>query len=99
PIDPDGSDWLHFAHAIGADRVVLVSPDRLGGINQARLILAYANNAGLNAGIWLNETETQPAEIRQSNRAGIATLPVWATQRFNAPLPEDPDATCRHLTA
>lgn len=99
PIDPDGSDWCAFSRAIQTDRIVLVTPDRLGGINQARLIAAYAKNQNLPAGVWLNETAPQPENIRQSNREGIASLPVWATQRFNAPLPEDPNATLRHLTA
>lgn len=94
PIDPGGMDWADFAATISADRVVLVVPDRLGAINQARLTAAYAHNRALRAGIWLNEQESQPEEIRHSNRAGItlSNLELWATQRINSLKPEDPDA-------
>ncbi len=99
PLDPDGRDWCDFARAIGADRVVLVTPDRLGGINQARLVSAYAGrHPTLVSGIWLNEVQPQPDDIRHSNRTGLADQTVWATQRFGALLPEQPDLAIRHLT-
>lgn len=99
PLDRDGSDWASFAHAIHADRVVLVTPDRLGGINQARLVTAYAKARNLHAGLWLNELQPQPDDVRLSNREGLFDLPLWATQRHNEPLPEDPENTQRHLSA
>lgn len=99
PIDPDGRDWRDFAHGIHADRVVLVVPDRLGAINQARLTLAYSRKHDIPAGIWLNENEVQSDQVRQSNRQGLSGLPVWATQRFNAELPENPGVTVNHLAA
>lgn len=98
PLDEDGSDWTAFARRIRADRLVLVVPDRLGAINQARLTFAYAQaNTGLPSGIWLNEVQPQPDDIRQSNRQGLKGLPLWATQRCNQSLPEDPAFTRSHL--
>lgn len=98
PLDSDGRDWCDFAHAIKADRVVLVTPDRLGGINQGRLVTAYARrHPALVCGIWLNEVQPQPDAIRDSNRVGLADHPIWATQRFETWLPEEPALAIRHL--
>jgi dethiobiotin synthase len=99
PLDPSGADWADFATAIGADRIVLVVPDRLGAINQARLTAAYAQRQRLRAGIWLNEHESQPEEIRRSNRIGIlqSHLPLWGIQHFGETEPEDPASSLVHL--
>ena len=88
PVDPDGRDWADFAAAIRADLVVLVVPDRLGAINQARLTLAYAVQRGLNAGLWLNAVTLPDAEVAAANREGLRSLglPLWAEQP-HGPLP------------
>jgi dethiobiotin synthetase len=92
-------DWRDFAEEIAADRVVIVTPDRLGGINQARLALSYAaRRRKLPCGIWLNEVTPQVDAIRRSNREALSPR-LWATQRFEAPLPEDPEQTRRFLRA
>lgn len=99
PLDSDGRDWASFAQRIGADRVVLVTPDRLGAINQARLVAAYARASQLPAGLWLNEVEPQSEEVRQSNREALSSLSLWATQGFRKELPDAPDASRQHLSA
>lgn len=86
PIDPCGSDWADFARALKVDYVVCVVDDRLGAINQARMVARYCHAKGiLNAGIWLNAAHANPEPaIAASNRAGIAScgLPLWGESAF-----------------
>jgi 8-amino-7-oxononanoate synthase len=91
PVDGAGCDWVDFARALGVDAVVLVIPDRLGAINQARLALAYAQSIGVPTGLWLNATAPVDPLVAASTRAGLsaAGLPVWAEQRFGAVEPVD----------
>lgn len=80
PLDASGRDWADFANAIGASAVVLVVADRLGAINQSRLVLAYARSRGLHAGIWLNQADGAPSpEVSASTRATLRSLglPLW----------------------
>lgn len=79
PLADDGRDWADFAVEIGADAVVLVVPDRLGAINQARLTLAYARSRGLRAGVVLNAVAPCGAEVRVANREGLREVgaAVW----------------------
>ncbi len=93
PLDSGGRDWTDFARAITTDRIVLVVPDRLGAINQARLTAAYAKRIGKPAGLWLNEVEAQSDEVRRSNRDALEAVPLIASQRFGAELPENPERT------
>lgn len=74
PLAADGRDWLDYADAVGADVVILVVPDRLGAINQARLAHAYAVRRGRVPVIWLNGFEPVSGEVSESNRAGLARL-------------------------
>src|SRR5207253_2339955 len=55
PLDAEARDWADFAAALAPDAVVIVVPDRLGAINQARLAHARAAAPGLPAGVWLND--------------------------------------------
>jgi len=86
PIDPDGSDWAGFARTLEVDHVVCVVDDRLGAINQARMIASYCLTKGiLSAGLWLNAAHAIPEPaIAASNRAGLAncTLPLWGESAF-----------------
>ena len=91
PIDPRGYDWADFTRAIRGDLTLLVVEDRLGAINQARLLGAYARSKGLQSGFWLNEVTKQTAAVRQSNREAIEALknpPLWAMQSFENEQPE-----------
>jgi 8-amino-7-oxononanoate synthase len=91
PVDTQGADWADLAAAAGVHAVVLVVPDRLGAINQARLAHGRALQAGLRAGVWLNATKPVDAAVAKSNREGIRAcrVPVWAEQAFGADGPAD----------
>jgi dethiobiotin synthetase len=92
PIDPCGSDWADFARALNVDYVVCVVEDRLGAINQARMVARYCHAKGiLSAGLWLNAAHAHPEPaIAASNRAGLANcgLPLWGESAFGI----DPEA-------
>ena len=94
-----GSDWVDFALRAGVEAVVLVVPDRLGAINQARLVWAGAIQAqALNAGIWLNAVAPVDPAVAASNRTQLRALgvPIWAEQgQLAAALPEHPDVAVR----
>jgi 8-amino-7-oxononanoate synthase len=93
PLDEDGRDWADFGRAVGADHVVVVVPDRLGAINQARLSYGRARETGLRAGIWFNAPEPVDPAVTESNRTVLTQLgiPIWADQRFEALLPDRPE--------
>lgn len=82
PLDGGGRDWTDFAKAIGAEKVVLVVEDRLGAIGQARMVHAFAKQAGLDAGILLNQFRPVDASTRRSNFETLEALgvPIWARQ-------------------
>jgi len=86
PVDVCGSDWADFARALKVEFVVCVVDDRLGAINQARLIASYCHAKGiLSAGLWLNAAHAVPdPPIAASNRAGLANcgLPLWGESTF-----------------
>jgi len=86
PIDPCGSDWADFARAYGAGYVLCVVDDRLGAINQARMVASYCHAKGiLTAGLWLNAAHANPEPaIAASNRTGIAQcgLSLWGESKF-----------------
>ncbi len=86
PLDDKGFDWADFAHAVSADGVILVVEDRLGAINQARLLSHYAQAKRLPAYFWLNECRSQNDAVRSSNREEIEKLPfpLIARQRYDA---------------
>jgi 8-amino-7-oxononanoate synthase len=93
PIDDRARDWADFAAAIEVDAVVIVVPDRLGAINQARLAGARAASAKLHAGVWLNATAPVGRDVADSTRAGLraAGVPLWAEQAHGVELPDKPD--------
>jgi len=99
PLDDAAADWTDFALAVDAERVVVVVPDRLGAISQARLAYQYATRHGAVAGVWLNATQPHMAsDILASNRAGLASagVPLWAEQGFAVIEPKD-SAQLRHF--
>ena len=56
PLDSAGRDWADFARMIGADAALLVVEDRLGSINQARLLASYAAARRVPAANWWART-------------------------------------------
>ena len=59
PLDVDGSDWLSFAKLAEVDAVVVVIEDRLGAINQTRLVMHYLECLEIPSFVWLNKMEPQ----------------------------------------
>ena len=92
PIDGSARDWADFAAAAEVAAVVLVVPDRLGAINQARLVFGRAAQAAIPVGVWLNAAAPIDTAVAESNRAGLqaAGLPLWAEQAHGAALPAEP---------
>jgi 8-amino-7-oxononanoate synthase len=99
PVDDQGRDWADLAAAMGAQAVVIVVPDRLGAINQARLAYGRAREAGLHAGVWLNATAPVDPAVAESNRQGLraAQVPIWAEQAHGAEGPADPESLMAFL--
>ncbi|HXA14400.1 MAG TPA: dethiobiotin synthase [Opitutaceae bacterium] len=99
PIDDRVRDWADFAAALEVDAVVIVVPDRLGAINQARLACARAASAKLRAGVWLNATAPVGRDVANSTRAGLraAGVPLWAEQAHGAALPDKPEELVEQL--
>lgn len=94
PVDASSRDWADFAEAVDANAVIVVVPDRLGAINQARLAFARAAERKLHAGVWLNAVGSVDPEVAASNRDGLRTagIPIWAEQAHRALSPQRPDA-------
>jgi 8-amino-7-oxononanoate synthase len=95
PVDAEGRDWADFAVAVPVDAVVVVVPDQLGAINQARLAYARAMACGVRAGVWLNATSSVDPAVAAANREGLAAarVPLWAEQAHDALLPRWPERT------
>jgi dethiobiotin synthetase len=90
PVDGAGADWADFAARAPVDAVVLVVANRLGAINQARLLASYCRVRKLpEPCFWLNEATACAAAVRESNSAGLAGagLGVLAAQRPGEILP------------
>jgi dethiobiotin synthase len=82
PLAPDGLDSADFPILIGANAVVLVVADRLGAINQARLVhhyFSHRNPTNLPHGIFLNALTPPPPEVAASTRAALIAcgIPLW----------------------
>ncbi|MFM8904445.1 MAG: hypothetical protein ACKOIB_04240, partial [Verrucomicrobiota bacterium] len=72
PLGADGSDWSDFAAAVRPGLVVIVVPDRLGAISQARTAYAYLRRRWRGAaGVWLNAARRPSAAVAASNREGL----------------------------
>lgn len=77
PLDADGRDWADFAREIRADATLLVVEDRLGAINQARLLAAYAKSRRVPRCFFLlNRIRRSSAAVHGSNQSGLRTAGV-----------------------
>lgn len=65
PIDPDGLDWRDFAQALMPDCTLVVVDDRLGSINQSRLLHDYLG--ALPHAFILNQRQAIDAAVHESN--------------------------------
>ncbi len=100
PLDEQGRDWADFARAVEVDATILVVPDRLGAINQARLTYGRAKQVGLvHAGVWLNAVTPVDHAVAAANRSSLLALgvPLWAEQAHGAMEPLDAAAVRRYL--
>lgn len=72
PVDDDGSDWADVARVCGAEAIILVVEDRLGSINQARLLASHCRlKQVVRPIIYLNARRAPPPEVARSNRAAL----------------------------
>lgn len=69
PIDPTGLDWLDLIDAILPDRVIAVVDNRLGSINQSRLLHHYLGNRP--HAFVLNEVSPIDPAVHASNLAAL----------------------------
>lgn len=93
PVDSDGSDWSDFAVELAPDATVIVLEDRLGAINQGRLVAAYAKFKNMpKCGFWLNAAKETSAEVRSVNRTHLAPtgIPILADTAFGDTAPRLP---------
>jgi 8-amino-7-oxononanoate synthase len=67
PLDERGYDWLDFAKAAGVDSIVAVVEDRLGAINQARLLEKYLLGCGISFELHLNSAGEVDAAVHSAN--------------------------------
>ena len=83
PLDASGADWRDFATALPVDAVALVVENRLGAINQMRLLEAYCRELPMPCGVWLNEVDPQNPDVLSANEEASTMLriPTWANQR------------------
>jgi dethiobiotin synthetase len=90
PIDNNGNDWLDFANYLRVDYLILVVEDRLGAINQGRLLSSHLESSSLCTGIWLNETKPQDPTVKKSNLTALSLgpVPVWAVQSHGKKQPD-----------
>lgn len=96
PIDIDGTDWTDVARDLAADATIIVLDDRLGAINQARLVAAYAKSKNVpKAGFWLNAVTDVGSDLRSVNRSQLAPtgLPILADTAYGDTAPRLPSGS------
>lgn len=86
PLELTGGDWRDFATNLPVDAVILVLENRLGAINQMRLLESYCQKLPMACGFWLNEVRPQREETIRTNEAALAfsKMPTWAIQRHDS---------------
>ncbi|MDE3084183.1 MAG: dethiobiotin synthase, partial [Verrucomicrobiota bacterium] len=99
PIDEQNHDWADLAKILDVNATLVVVPDRLGAINQARLAYARAAQEKLRAGVCLNANAPVDAAVAASNRAGLRTagIPLWVELRYNQQSFSQPEVLQEHL--
>ena len=87
PLERSGGDWRDFATTLPVDLVILVLENRLGSINQMRLLEAYCSELPMACGFWLNEVSPQDSEVSLANEDALASskIPTWAIQHHDEP--------------
>lgn len=86
PLDESGLDSVDLALNLPADYLLLVIHNRIGAINQTRLLAAYAPHSRITTGIWFNDRMPVDHDITCSNYLELANLsiPVWGHQLYES---------------
>lgn len=80
PIDSTTQeDYKDLALKLQVDGLILVIENRLGAMNQARLLTSYAPTMSIPTGLWVNTVKHQPPQVHTSNMEVLSTLglPIW----------------------
>lgn len=90
PLDISGADGRDLAIEVKVDFIVLVIQNRLGAINQARLLDAYTPKDSAKIGFWLNDIKPRDILVTESNLAALRAMqtPLWGHQRYKESEPE-----------
>lgn len=88
PLDISGKDGRDLAIELNVDYIILVIANRLGAINQGRLVSSYLSQTyqkNTNVGLWFNDLNSRDNQITQSNFKELSLLhiPIWAHHGFN----------------
>lgn len=90
PLDESGKDGRDLALELKVDFIVLVIHNRLGAINQARLLEAYTPISSTKVGFWLNDLSARDGRLTESNLSGLKALKstLWAHHGFGEAEPD-----------
>lgn len=90
PLDISGADGRDLAIELKVDFIVLVIQNRLGAINQGRLLDAYTPKDSAKVGFWLNDIEPRDILVTESNLAAFRAMhtPLWGHQGYKESEPE-----------
>lgn len=97
PLDEDGGDLLTFAKQAGVDTIVAVVEDRLGAINQSRLLENYLEGCGIPFALRLNAISEVDEKVREVNKAEIGMRSSECRNVGQACQPDMGSATQRQL--
>jgi 8-amino-7-oxononanoate synthase len=80
PLDNDGNDWKTLVEQIEADVILVVVEDRLGAINQTRLVLHYLRDLECPVYVWLNRINNNEEHHNQKALEALK-VPLVSTAR------------------
>lgn len=86
PIDVYGKDGRDLALELAVDYIVVVIENRLGAINQGRLVLGYLDRFYKlnNIGLWFNDLAPRDKQLTDSNfkELSILNYAIWGHHGF-----------------
>ena len=79
PLDENGQDVRDLIKLLNIDKLILVVENRLGAINQARLLEYYVKDINIHKGFWLYNVNNLDQKVEDSNLREINKLkaPLW----------------------
>ncbi len=98
PVDASGNDWRDVLKGVAADFLVLVVHNRMGAINQARMLYHYVSEVrNVEAGFWINQRMEVDPIVGQDHWRGLEKslvdsleglgVPIWAKQSYGQLMP------------